>query len=139
VTLAIGALLRNLIADISSATVALRLVAGAYLAIIAIKLWRARPRERQRLVSVRRVFVTTLLNPKALVFALVIIPFRVPTAPLYFLGFLSMVVSIGTAWIIAGRLLARSTSGRYSASVPRATALVLTIFSAALIVSALVG
>src|SRR5471032_1867976 len=51
----------------------LRIAAGAYLMFLSIKLWTTTFRIARAVISLRQVFVTTLLNPKAWVFALVII------------------------------------------------------------------
>lgn len=56
---------------------ALRMAAAGYLAWSAVVLWRTageRFADAPRPISPRRVFTTTLLNPKALVFAFAIFP-----------------------------------------------------------------
>ena len=64
---------------------------------------------RETPISVRQVFVTTLVNPKALIFALVVNrqgPL-VPMAP-WLAGFSGLVVVVAIGWICFGALLARS-------------------------------
>lgn len=54
----------------------LRVVCSLYLAQMAVGLWRSGGREAQgsHPITVRRVFLTTLLNPKNLIFAFGIFP-----------------------------------------------------------------
>src|SRR5207244_1852181 len=53
----------------------LRLASGAWLAVVAVRLWRSGAQGRRvESVTIRHVLVTTLLNPKGLVFAFVIFP-----------------------------------------------------------------
>jgi threonine/homoserine/homoserine lactone efflux protein len=53
----------------------LTLAAGAWVAWLAVAMWRLpAPGPAQAGVTARRVFVTTLLNPKALVVGLVLLP-----------------------------------------------------------------
>ena len=114
----------------------LRAAAGAYLMFLSIKLWTTPFRLARAVISLRQVFVTTLLNPKAFVFALVIIPFGSPHAALYLSAFLATVPAVGTMWIVAGSLLGRHTHPGYAKSFPKAASIVLAIMSAALIGSA---
>ena len=55
--------------------VALKLAAAGWILLLALRLWRAgMPGIPAAPVTRRRVFLTTLLNPKAMVFALVLLP-----------------------------------------------------------------
>ena len=65
----------------------LSVVAGAYLLFTAIRFWRTRLELQRATVSMRHVFVTTLLNPKALVFAFLIVPMHTPNTWLYLASF----------------------------------------------------
>jgi threonine/homoserine/homoserine lactone efflux protein len=114
----------------------LRLAAGAYLLMLAMKLWTTPFLVARVVISLRQVFVTTLLNPKALVFALVIIPFRSPHASLYLAVFTAIVPAVGTLWIATGSFLGHHTHPDYAKSFPKAAAIVLAVMSAALIASA---
>jgi threonine/homoserine/homoserine lactone efflux protein len=115
---------------------ALRIAAGAYLMLLAVKLWVTPLHLARAVISLRQVFVTTLLNPKALVFALVLIPFSSPQAAWYFSAFLAIVPAVGTLWILTGSLLGRHTGPGYAKSFPKAASLVLAIMSATLIATA---
>ena len=131
---AIGSLLASRIAG-SDARAALSLAAAAYLAITAVRLWRA-PIETHRItVSLRQVFIATLLNPKALVFALVIVPMESPGAWRYLVSFSAMAVAIGALWIAFGKFAGRAAGSRYLALVPKAASVALVGFAATLIAS----
>jgi len=116
----------------------LRAAAGAYLMVLAIRLWTTPLLVSRAVISVRQVFVTTLLNPKALVFALVIIPFGSPRSSVYLALFTAIVPVIGTLWIALGALLRRRTEPGYLKVFPKAASVILAIFSATLISSAFV-
>jgi threonine/homoserine/homoserine lactone efflux protein len=93
-------------------SIALKLVASVWLAWCAVQLWRragAAFRVDDAPISFRRVFVTTLLNPKGLVFAFVIFPRGGPweIAP-WLAGFAGLVLLVATGWIALGSALARS-------------------------------
>jgi threonine/homoserine/homoserine lactone efflux protein len=114
----------------------LRAAAGAYLMYLSIRLWTTPFQITRAVISLRQVFVTTLLNPKALVFALVLIPFGSPRVSLYFSAFLAIVPAVGTMWIVMGSLLGRHTDPGYAKSFPKAASIVLAIMSTTLIGSA---
>jgi threonine/homoserine/homoserine lactone efflux protein len=116
---------------------ALRLAAAAYLMILSVKLWRTPFMWARAVVSLRQVFVTTLLNPKALVFALVIIPFSSPHPGLYLSIFAATIPLIGTLWISFGTFLGRHAQPAYLGVVPKAASVVLAVISAILVSSAL--
>ncbi len=110
-----------------------KLLASAYLAGSAVQLWRGVGADMARGVTPappRRVFITTLLNPKALIFALVIFPHGdlVRQAP-YAILFSGLVVCVACGWISAGRLVMRSSR---PALVSRFAALALGIFAVVL-------
>ncbi len=118
----------------------LKLLAGLYLVWSAAGLWRA---ARLRGVAgpvppatPKRVFVTTLLNPKGLVFALVLFPGTDPvwTGPAFALS----VMSVALCWILIGRAVARlGRTAVTPARVSRMTAVVLSVFALVLAGSAL--
>jgi len=115
----------------------LRGAAGAYLLLLSVKLWRTPFQLARAVISMRQVFVTTLLNPKALVFALVIIPFGSPNAALYCSAFAAIVPAVGTMWIVAGNLLGRHIHPGRAKFLPKAASIVLAAMSATLIGSSL--
>ncbi len=133
---AIGYLLGPVIAHTPSANIALRIAAGIYLLFVAAKLWKARLRGTGSPVSFRNVFVATLLNPKALLFALLVIPLADPNSVAYMLGFSSILVIVGSAWIAVGTLAGTMMRENWSRLIPKAAAVTLSTFAAVLIGSA---
>jgi threonine/homoserine/homoserine lactone efflux protein len=121
----------------SKVRVVLSLVAGAYLIFTAIRFWRTRLELQRATVSLRQVLVTTLLNPKALVFAFLIVPMHTPNTWLYLATFSAIVVVVGSIWIAFGTLAGRVAGSRYLTVVPKAASVVLIIFAATLIGTAL--
>lgn len=117
--------------------VAAKFVAAAFLIWSGWKLWSAAGRadlERHG-ITLSRVFATTLVNPKGLVFALAIFPQvgfgeRVP-----YLGVFAVLV-VGTAigWMVLGMMAAKSSRGWLtSARVERVTSVVLAVFAVVLV------
>lgn len=88
----------------------LKLVAGCWVLFLALRLWQADPQARQqRPVGARGVFITTCLNPKALIIALVLLPHGnvLTLAPWLFL-FSGLVVLAAGCWIAVGHRIART-------------------------------
>lgn len=77
---------------------AIALAAGIWVAWLAIKLWQpARAGTAPAQVTARMVFITTLLNPKALIFGLVLLPS--PDHLTLHLGlFVAQVLAVAAAW-----------------------------------------
>jgi threonine/homoserine/homoserine lactone efflux protein len=118
--------------------IALKLVVALYLAWIAIGLWLrgAQLTERGRPVTVQGVFVTTLLNPKALIFAISVIPAAGPQLPWYLAGFAAIVLGAGSAWILVGTLIGATAGERHAGLVPRIASVALAGFAGLLAASA---
>lgn len=113
--LTIGMLVGPVLATVPVLATALRVAVGAYLALLAVRLWRrgrAVVISGDRPVTPAQVFVTTLLNPKALVFALGVVPFGAPRVWPYLVGFTVLLAAVATAWIAAGVLLGRVAADR---------------------------
>lgn len=118
-----------------------KLVAVAFLAWSAAKLWRTAGRADlgQRGITLGRVFVTTLLNPKALVFAFAVFPplgfwERLPHAGMFAL----LVMATATGWMMLGALAAQRSGGLLTSSrVDRITAAALAAFAVLLLVQTL--
>ena len=110
----------------------LRLIATFYLAYLAVRLWRRGiEAESARVSGAREVFVATLLNPKAAIFALLIIPMSSSEWPAYMGAFAILVVVMSVVWINLGVLLAAGRFGQVARRViPRISAGVLAAFAA---------
>jgi threonine/homoserine/homoserine lactone efflux protein len=126
---------------VPGALTALKGAACLWLAYCAVKLWRHAPVGPQAgaPVPARRVYITTLLNPKALIFALIILP-RAPIADALagLALFSGLVVAIGAGWVFLGGCLAGGARIRLSRqTVARGTAIVLALFATLLAGSAL--
>jgi threonine/homoserine/homoserine lactone efflux protein len=113
---------------------ALRWGVGAYLAFTAFRLWRyGSGTAGGGAVTFRQVFVTTLLNPKAMAFAFVILPFTAPGAPFYLGAFAAMIVMAGTGWIAAGAWAGRVAFAGRPRLAPRISAVILAAFAAGVV------
>jgi threonine/homoserine/homoserine lactone efflux protein len=119
--------------------VALKLMVAVYLAWIAVRLWLrgARLTDTAGPVTVKSVFVTTVLNPKALIFSISIIPPADPNLGWFIAGFAAMVVTVGLSWIAIGAWLGATAGERHARLVPRAASVALVGFAGLLLSSAL--
>jgi threonine/homoserine/homoserine lactone efflux protein len=114
----------------------LRLVLALYLLWIALQLWRSTgPLLPERAVTPAHVFLVTLLNPKALVFAFVVLPPLAAGwhAALPQLGALAVMILLASlSWILLGAMLGQGKILRPQ-QIPRAGAIVLTGFALVLL------
>ncbi|NBN63797.1 LysE family transporter [Microvirga tunisiensis] len=122
------------IAAVPAFETALRLAVSGYLLYLALRLWRfgATAEAGGGPIGVRRVFVTTLLNPKAIIFAFTLIPAEADgLALLPWMGSLAaLILCAGGLWILAGSAMARGLSGRVSGRIGyRFSALVLALLA----------
>jgi threonine/homoserine/homoserine lactone efflux protein len=86
--------------------------------------------------SLRAVFLTTLLNPKALVFAFGIIPADHPMLWAYLLAFAVTIPLIGFAWIAIGSVVRAASGERHVGLVRKVASVALVGFAALLMRSA---
>ena len=138
--LALGLVLGPAVAGAPALAGALRAAVGAYLLLLAVRLWRGgrAALATGALVTPAQVFLTTLLNPKAIVFALGIMPFGAPRVWPYLLGFLLLLVSVATGWIAAGAALGGVVGGRgWGGMVPRVGAAAVGAFAVLLMAAPL--
>ena len=130
--LVIGLVLGPVVAQSPLLATGLRLAVGAYLCWLAVRLWRQGGVVADAAGTVRphQVFVTTLLNPKAIVFALGVVPFASPHAWAYMLGFMAILAAVGLGWILAGTGLGRvARGGGHGRLVPRLGATAIGCFA----------
>jgi Putative threonine efflux protein len=116
-----------------------KLAAAAWIMYLAAKLWRrGTTAPGVSSVTVGGLFVTTLLNPKALVIGLTIMPSGSPAeiAPWVFL-FTGLLIMIAVCWIGAGAAAVLAARGRFDPSrmLSRTAAIVLAAFSLFMITS----
>lgn len=124
-------LLGAVIAAYPPVKLALRLLIGAYLLHAAYELWTRRGGFGASVdgIGFHKVFVTTLLNPKAIEFAFGVIPLAAPNALTYVGSFVLFVVLAAFSWIVIGTAIGRMAAASGSRLVPRISALVLTCFA----------
>ena len=130
--LAIGFVVGPFIAESWTLGMALRACVALYLAWVAIRLWRHPTAEFDsgRLIRPRDVFITTLLNPKAVLFGLGIVPLHDPHAVAYMIAFCLMVATVGASWICFGAAIRRGLLPKAGVPlVPRMGAAVITAFA----------
>ncbi|WP_210529823.1 LysE family transporter [Rubellimicrobium arenae] len=98
-----------LLEELPQARTAITLVAAAWVAWLALAMWRVPAGRSGRLtVTGRRVLVTTLLNPKALIFGLVLLPAETGDDLLRNFGlFAAEVVTVAMLWAALGAVLRR--------------------------------
>jgi threonine/homoserine/homoserine lactone efflux protein len=100
-----------IVSDIPLAAVVLRVAVTIYILCLAVMLWRVNTRELRdgAAVTFSQVLLTTLLNPKALVFAFLLLPLHVgPLELLPWLGVIALqILTAGAAWITLGATLGR--------------------------------
>lgn len=118
----------------------LKLVCAAYIAVLAWRLWRRGGSAADGLpIGPRQVFVTTCLNPKGVIFALVIVPGlaqgEILAASPYLAALAGLIGLVGGSWIALGAMLAGRT--RRAAAAPllvcRAGSIALAVFAASIL------
>lgn len=120
-------LLRPLLGTHADPTFYLKLTLACYLTYLAVRLWRAGGiiGDERAAIGARQVFVTTLLNPKGIVFVLVIVPYLrdgdLTAALPYLAGLACMIIGVACTWIMLGALLRRRTRTALGPMVIRRT------------------
>jgi threonine/homoserine/homoserine lactone efflux protein len=140
--LTLGLVLGPVVAGAPLVAASLRVAVAIYLLLLAARLWRrgGAALATGAVVTPRQVFVTTLLNPKAIVFALGIVPFGAGHGvwPPYMLGFLVLLAGVATAWIAAGAMLGGAAGRRgWGGAVPRVGAAAVGTFAVLLLAAPL--
>jgi threonine/homoserine/homoserine lactone efflux protein len=123
----------------------LRVAAGTYIAWLAVDMWRAAvalPDSTQKASGTLRLFIATLLNPKALLFAGTIFPAAAfvlwPAYLLSMLIFACLLAPIALAWIAFGAALGSGKLGWLNpVKMQRGASIVLGVFSLSLAWAAL--
>lgn len=119
----------DVVAPSGATETAMRLAIAAYLVFLAIRLWRITPGATVAAFDARRVLVATLLNPKALVVGLLLMP-KEPFYPLLHFAIFSLsAVAAGAAWIVTGRLATNVAGDRSVVWVPKIASLAMATFA----------
>lgn len=121
-------------------TLALKFGAAAWVLVLGIRLWRAQQDvDCPRNVTARDVYLTTLVNPKALIVGAVLLP--LPGSAQFLpalLLFLLTAMMVAAGWGTAGSLTRTAAGGRGRLPlVQRAASIWLTVISGTLIASAI--
>jgi threonine/homoserine/homoserine lactone efflux protein len=123
------------------ATLVLRTICAGYLLYLAWTLWRSGDRPSSGPIRFRHVFITTLLNPKAVVFAFLIFPG--PSSPqwvqLRSLGlFIGICAVCCTGWLTLGAMIGGQTGFFVTPrGFQRGAAIALAIFAVVMLGSVL--
>ncbi|WP_345891892.1 LysE family translocator [Burkholderia sp. Ap-962] len=139
-----GFFLLTLVAGNTWMLSAIKLLSAGFIFFLALKMWSRGPKLREFSsgpVSTRDLFLATLTNPKALLFASTLFPLSAFGSASQFactIGvFLLVLVPIGIGWACLGGLLTSSRTWADRAStLLRCASLVLLMFSATLFYSA---
>jgi threonine/homoserine/homoserine lactone efflux protein len=132
----IGLALGPVVAASPALGMALRAAVSFYLLHVAWKLWRgaSRPLADGAVITPARIFMTTLLNPKAIIFALGVVPFESPLWPAYMAAFAGLVAGVALGWISVGVAMGRAAQAAGRASlVPRLGAAAVSAFAVMLL------
>ncbi len=135
----VGVLIRPAMAMMPHARAVLSVAVGIYLCALAVRLWGRIVGPRVRTVVWREVFVTTLLNPKVLVFAILIHPPGGRSPVSHFATFLGIVPLVGCLWIVFGAVTGELLPDHQYSLIPKLAAAVLACFGVLLIGSSLNG
>ena len=119
------------------AGVVLKVAAALFVVWLAIRLWHSDSRLGSRRITAPSVFVATLLNPKALIAALTILPAASDHIAWYIAGFGAVVLCAGSGWVLLGRFIASSAGESRVKYVPRVASVVLVGFAGLIAASAL--
>lgn len=140
-----GFFLNALAADRPWLPVVVKLLSSVYILFLAAKIWRqsgALQHVTAGPVSLRDMFVTTVMNPKALLFASTLFPLAAFQSAACFWQtiavFLVVLVPIAIGWSTLGMLLtARRAWASHTPKLLRGASLVLLMFSGTLMYSVL--
>ncbi len=105
--------------------ITLKGLCALYLVYLAVKLWREGSSALMTSAPVpfRRVFTTTLLNPKAVIFAFLILPHlaerRVLAGLPYLAGLCGLIFLVGGSWICLGSALRAGSGGKLAGGLVR--------------------
>lgn len=139
-----GFVLLSVAARMPGVLVAVKLLCSVYLACLAFKLWStpvASATHARRPVGISALFLATLMNPKALLFASAIFPKEVfSTAHLYayaLCSFLLILAPIGFGWVMFGSMVTTVKSRTLNTCMPKVFSMTLGAFATYLLYSTL--
>ncbi len=114
---------------------ALTCVVACYIALLALRLWKgpSTSEESPLVVTPGKVYLTTLLNPKAFVFALGILPVGDPAIVWFLLMLGGCILLAGSGWVLLGALAGVATNARHGRWLTRLSSVVLGGFAGLLL------
>ena len=113
-------------------------LAALWVLWLAVALWRLPEAAGSVSVSARRVLLTTLMNPKALIIGLVLLPGPPPLWPRVAL-FCLLIGIVASLWALAGAQLASRTAGPGARLFRQGAAIWLALLSLGLAAKAIAG
>lgn len=115
-----------------------KLAAGVWVLYLGYRLWTSEKQAKEAVeISIRQVFVTTVLNPKALIIALVIMPHGGLTELAPWLAlFAGLVLLAANGWIAFGSLMRRTERFEVKPIVVRRVAAACLVLFAMILASA---
>jgi threonine/homoserine/homoserine lactone efflux protein len=120
---------------------ALSLVVACYVLVLAQRLWRPlhNTPTTPTQITVAKVYAVTLLNPKAFVLALSILPASNPGLHWYLLALAGIILSVGSGWVVLGALVGAAVGAGNVLMLKRVSAVVLAGFASLLLWRVLQG
>lgn len=138
--LALRLILEPITAHVPAARIFLQATCACYLIFVSYRLWTGAQKGDPDGVSLRRIFVATLSNPKAFLFAFVILPAPVAdimrTNAMNGLILLGLIALAGTVWTMVGALAVARATSNWTRTIGRTASLILAGFGLTIFISA---
>jgi len=116
----------------------LAVVVGIYIGYLAVSMWRRGNNisAGAELITFKKVFIVTFLNPKAFVFALTLLPVGHALMHWYFVALAASITLIGLSWIVFGYLVGSAAGQQNLKLFNRFSSVMLTGFAGFIVVTA---
>jgi threonine/homoserine/homoserine lactone efflux protein len=113
---------------------ALKVAVALYLVWVAIALWRrSAALTGDDAVTLQAMFVTTLLNPKSLVFAFGILPAAHASLWAFVAALAVAILVVGLGWVVIGRAIGAASGQQHSGIIRKFASVTLVGFAAWLV------
>lgn len=117
-----------------AAASALKIAAAGWVLLLAWRLWGVDAAGQDGAITTGRVYLTTMLNPKALVFGLVFLPrFGDPAVALRLAAFVGLVTMAALVWGASGTFLRAAVGTARMQMVQRAASVWLAVVAVTLV------
>jgi threonine/homoserine/homoserine lactone efflux protein len=116
----------------------LAIAVGIYIGYLAFSMWmRSNDAEASAgIITVRKVFIVTFLNPKAFIFALTLIPIGHDQIHWYFVALSICIMLVGLSWILFGYIVGSAAGRKNLTLFNRFSSVMLTGFAGFIVLSA---